>query len=173
LYKWQDKTLLAGIYQLFQIRLRYLAHFYDLIRFDYANGLFVYGIIDLKDNTLDRYEMGPGRPFLEKLIKGARNLNLKIYAEDTGINLGELRNCLRTHHLAGIKIFRFAYNEKRKIFVDMYLKISQYPVNTVAYTTTHDTEPLLAYLEKLSSLEVDELMKKLRLNQPITTRDLA
>lgn len=173
LYLWQDKDSLEGIYRLFEIRLKYLARFYDLIRLDYANGLFVNGVIDLSDNRLDRYQNGPGRPFLEKLIKSARKLKLRIYAEDTGINLKELRNCLHRHRVAGIKIFRFAYNEKRKLFVDMYLKVSQYPVNTVAYTTTHDTEPLMGYLENLSDLEISNLAMKLRLNKSLPVTDLA
>lgn len=173
LYRWQDKDLVPELYKLFQVRFRYLAGIFNLVRFDHAKGLFTYGVIDMKDHMNDRYETGPGRPFLEKIIKFARSKKLKIYAEDTGDQLMELRNCLHIHHLPGVKIFRFAYNEKRQVYSDQYLRISKYPKNTVAYTTTHDTEPLLAYLEKLTEDEIEGLKKKMRISNVVGIEMLA
>lgn len=161
LYLWKNMALIPELYHFFKIRIKYLANLFDLIRFDHAKGLFSYGVIDLFDDRLDAYQIGPGRMFLEKLIKFARIKKLKIYAEDTGDKLKELRNSLHIHHLPGVKIFRFAYNEKTKLLDDQYLKFSLYPKNTVAYTTTHDTEPLLGYLEKLSTVEIVNLKKQL------------
>jgi 4-alpha-glucanotransferase len=173
LYKWQDKSLVSGLYKLFEIRVRYLASLYNYVRFDHAKGLFAYGVIDLIDHKRDTYLVGPGRPILEKIIKFARSKKLKIYAEDTGDKLKDLRSCLHIHHLPGVKVFRFAYNEKRRVFTDQYLHISSYPKNTVAYTTTHDTEPLRSYLEKLSTAELTVLTKKLHLKNPLTIVNLA
>jgi len=161
LYKWQDSTLLPELEKLFQIRLKYLASLFSLIRLDHAKGFFYYGAIHLSNQRLDKYLVGPGSKFLDKLIRFSKKEKLKIYAEDTGDMLIELRQYLRLHRLPGVKIFRFAYNDKRKIFSNQYLKIDKYPVNTVAYTTTHDTESLLGYLEKLTNLEIKTLMKKM------------
>lgn len=168
LYLWQKIDLLPKLYNLFKIRFKYLAGLYDLIRFDHTKGLFSYGVIDLVDHKADAYQIGPGRPFLEKLIRYARTKKLKIYAEDTGDKLKELRNCLHIHHLPGVKIFRFAYNEKTQVFADQYLRIAAYPKNTVAYTTTHDTESLLGYLEKLSIEEIANLRRKLHFTGIVT-----
>jgi 4-alpha-glucanotransferase len=173
LYKWQDQEILRDLLKLFKIRIKYLASLFDMVRFDHAKGLFIYGVIDMIDHKEDLYQVGPGRPFLEKLIKFARTKKLKIYAEDTGDSLKDLRSCLHTHHLPGVKIFRFAYNEKRMTYSEQYLHVSQYPVNTVAYTTTHDTEPLLAYLEKLSPTELMSLMKKLHLKTTLNLKGFA
>lgn len=173
LYKWQNKEMVSELSQLFKTRVRYLASLYNYVRFDHAKGLFEYGVIDLIDHKHDAYQIGPGRPMLEKILKIARSKKLKIYAEDTGDKLKDLRNCLHIHHIPGVKIFRFAYNEKRRVFIDQYLKVSSYPKNTVAYTTTHDTEPLMGYLEKLSSVELSGLKKKLRLDQSLTNKNLA
>jgi 4-alpha-glucanotransferase len=173
LYKWQRPDMFLGIYKLFKVRLKYLKGLYKLARFDYANGLFIYGVINLSNRNLDSYEEGPGARFLEKIIKYSRRQHLALYAEDTGIQLADLRSCLRSHHLPGIKIFRFAYNEKRKEFHDQYLKIYRYPVSTVAYSTTHDTETLLGYLEILSNIEIIALAKKLHYNKSLNLKIFA
>lgn len=161
LYDWQDPSKHPELLQLFKLRLRHLASLFDWIRFDHAKGLFTYGSMSTSKGQRDRYLDGPGASFLNELIDYARNLKLEIYAEDTGDRLVALRQCLRAKQIPGVKIFRFAYNEKRKRFSEQYLDFAQYPINTFAYTTTHDTEPLLPYLEKLSSGERQELCIKL------------
>jgi len=161
LYKWQKNDLLPELEKLFQIRLKYLANLFDWIRFDHANGLFLYGAMDLSDARSDRSLEGPGSDFLDKLIKFAEQQKMNIYAEDIGIKLKKLRAYMSSHQIPGIRLFRFAYDERRKKFLNRYLKIDQYPNNTFAYTTTHDTETLVGYLEKLSSSELDTLAIKL------------
>lgn len=173
LYKWQDPTLLPELEQLFKIRLKYLASLFNLIRFDHAKGFFYYGSINLHNHRFDKYLVGPGSKLLDKLIRFSVKEKLNIYAEDTGDRLIELRKCLRLHKLPGVKIFRFAYNDKRKIFSDQYLKIDKYPVNTVAYTTTHDTESLLGYLEKLTDLEIETLKQKMSFSETSNLYDFA
>lgn len=161
LYRWQDKNLVSKIEKLFQIRLKYLANLFDWIRLDHAKGLFLYAAMDLTTKQADQYLKGPGKKFLEKIINFAHQQNLSIYAEDTGDNLKELRKCLRAYQIPGIKIFKYAYDKKKKKFSDGYLKIDKYDANTFAYTTTHDTETLMGYLEQLSTDEIDNLLKKL------------
>lgn len=173
LYRWQDKNLVPKIEKLFQIRLKYLANLFDWIRLDHAKGLFFYAAMDLTTKQSDRYLKGPGRNFLEKIINFAHQQNLSIYAEDTGDNLKELRKCLQAHQIPGIKIFRFAYDEKRKKFIDQYLEISKYRSNTFAYTTTHDTETLMDYLQQLSIDEIDNLLKKLDISKTKNLKILA
>ena len=173
LYKWQRQNLVLRIYKLFELRIRYLAGIYDYIRFDHTKGLFSYGVIDMLDHKLDFYQLGPGSKILEKILLFAETKNLKIYAEDTGDKLIELRKCLHVHHVPGVKIFRFAYNEKRKVFVNEYLRTSKYPKNTVAYTTTHDTESLLGYLEKLNVNELDMLKIEFGFERVLTNTSLA
>jgi 4-alpha-glucanotransferase len=165
LYKWQDKNLIPKIDNLFKIRLQYLAHLFDWVRLDHAKGLFFYAQMDLTAEKKDRYLVGPGRKSLEKIIDFAHKQNLSIYAEDTGDNLKELRECLQSHQTPGIKVFRYAYDEKRKKITNQYLEVDKYQPNSFAYTTTHDTETLMGYLQKLSTAEVSTLSKKLNINE--------
>ncbi|MEI6690995.1 MAG: 4-alpha-glucanotransferase [bacterium] len=173
LYKWQDKTLWGQLDELFRIRIQYLAGLFDWIRFDHAKGLFAYGVIDVVHHSVDKYLNGPGSDFLDELIKFARRHKLHIYAEDTGEKLVALRHCLRAHRIPGIKILRFAYNEKLKIFTKSYLLTDKYPVNTFAYTTTHDTETLVGYLSSLSLGEVAELATKMNIDSTNNIAELA
>ncbi len=173
LYKWQSQKLVPSIADLFKIRLTYLAQLFDWVRLDHAKGLFFYAVMDLTDAKNDQYLPGPGKKFLEKIISFAHQQKLSIYAEDTGDKLKELRQCLSHHQIPGIKIFRYAYDEKKKKFIDQYLKTDHYPPNTFAYTTTHDTKTLMDYLQQLSTTEVDTLRKKLKLPKTSSLKELA
>lgn len=164
LYNWHDTALHNELLELFKTRIRHLASLFDWVRLDHAKGLFTYGAMSLSKGIKDKYLPGPGKDFLNELIKYSRSNKLNLYAEDTGDRLVELRDCLHENKIPGVKIFRFAYNEKRKVFSSQYLDFDKYPSNTFAYTTTHDTEPLLPYLEKLSHSELVQLCRKLRID---------
>lgn len=173
LYKWQDHKLWSGLTKLFEIRLKYLSSLFNLIRFDHAKGFFFYGSIDINNHQRDKYLKGPGSKILDKLIRYSLKQKLNIYAEDTGDKLKELRDCLLKHKLPGVKIFRFGYNERRKKYSEHYLLTDDYPENTVAYTTTHDTETLVGYLKKLTTAELKSLMKKIHLKTTLSLKDFA
>jgi 4-alpha-glucanotransferase len=173
LYQWQDKRLIPELKILFEIRLKYLASLFNYIRLDHAKGFYTYAAIDISNTKGDCNLNGPGDIFLTNLIHYSQHIRLKMYAEDSGANLAELRKCLHSHHLPGIKIFRFAYNEKRHIFSEQYIHIDSYPTNSVAYTTTHDTETLIGYLQNLSISERSNLCAKLKINPSKNIYDLA
>jgi len=73
-----------------------------------------------------------------------------LFAEDSGDRLKGLRDTLKSFNIPGVRILRFAYNEKRRKLTKRYADINHYPINTFAQTTTHDTETLLGYLNILS-----------------------
>lgn len=104
--------------------------------------------------------MGPGKNVFEELLKFCASIDLQLYAEDTGDKLKELRATLKEHNIPGIRIFRFAYNEKLERINNEYVHVSSYPENCLAYTTTHDTESLMGYLHILTSDEKKNLAKE-------------
>jgi len=61
----------------------------------------------------------------------------------------------------------------KKRFVDQYLEVDQYQPNNFAYTTTHDTETLMGYLQQLSATEINTLIKKLNINKTDNLKLLA
>jgi 4-alpha-glucanotransferase len=135
------------------MRLRYYAEFYDTLRLDHAKGFFNYGAVNLSDPSRDKVEVGPGEPVLNEIVATARKAGLKVFAEDSGDRLIELRRTLRKLKVPGVRILRFAYNEKKKKFETDYSDVANYPTNTYACTSTHDTIPLISYLKVLNKGE--------------------
>lgn len=152
LYRWEVGNKEATV-KFWKMRLRYLSSLYDSIRFDHAKALFEYGKIDLQHEDRDKYVKGPGHQVFEELMLYGEKVGLSIFAEDSGENLKMLRIYLKKLKTPGIKIFRFALNEKKKKLNKEYAQLSRYPSNTVAYTTTHDTEPLIGYLKRLDTTQ--------------------
>lgn len=154
LYNWENKKKVIAFWK---IRLRYQATLFNDIRFDHAKAIFAYGVIDLENQQNDQYEKGPGAEVFEELIAFSRQNGLSIFAEDSGEGLEKLRIVLKKLKIPGIKIFRFGLMEKKNKLNKGYANINQYPKNTVAYTTTHDTETLLGYLYILSKEQKQKL----------------
>ena len=171
LYNWSEDKL-DQITSLFELRLRYLNQLFDWVRLDYAKGFFKFGVINLKTNQ-DCFRLGPGKSFLENLIAIGRKWNLKIFAEDIGSQVKQLRLLMKKENIPGIKILRYAYDEKQKKFVPTYLDIDKYPINTFAYTTTHDTSPLRCYLDNLPDEILGKLKEKWRIKENIEGRSLS
>ncbi len=150
LYNWDVEKHKEKIILFWKMRLLYQASLFDIIRFDHAKGLFNYGEIDLQNTKQDKYQRGPGADVFSKLIKFCKHNNLQVFAEDSGEYLTDLRICLKKKRIDSIKIFRFALNENSGKVNKEYADIVNYPVQTVAYTTIHDTETLLGYLKILN-----------------------
>lgn len=157
LYKWGTAGNNKKIIAFWKIRLRYLSLLFDSIRFDHAKGLFDYGVLDPANKESDRYIAGPGFRVFEELLTYSRELGMSVFVEDSGENLSTLRSSLAKLKIAGIKIFRFALNEKKKKLNKEYADVASYPTNTIAYTTTHDTESLLSYLKILNLSQKQKL----------------
>lgn len=159
LYRWGLPQQNEKIINLWKIRLRFIANLFDMIRLDHANGFFYYGSLNPKDAASDTLEKGPGFSSFEEIINYARSIGLEPYAEDSSVKQGDLREALDKLNVRGIRILRFALNEKLNEIIEKYAYIKSYPRNTVAYTTLHDSEPLIGYLSLLSTLQKKVLIK--------------
>ena len=160
LYNWKNTSYHDDILDLWKLRLDYISQLFDVVRLDHAKGFFNYGSMHTTDPKLDTVEKGPGVKVLKKIITySSRDIGLELFAEDSGDKLKNLRDTLLLFNIPGIRILRFAYNEKRKKLTKRYANISDYPQNTFAQTTTHDTETLLGYLNLLTTDEKKLLSK--------------
>lgn len=159
IYLWHDFEARIVAMRLFKLRIKYLSGLFDNIRLDHARGLFLYGALDPIDQSQDKFIPGPGSLALEELIHFARRQNSKVFVEDTGEGLAEFREMINKLEVPGIRIFRYALDEKHNRVISIYADIEKYPVNSVAYTSTHDTETLLGYL-KLLSIEQKQLLSQ-------------
>lgn len=157
LYKWEAKEQWEEIISLWKIRLRYLAGLFDVIRLDYAKAFYNYGVMDTKNQQNDGYRIGPGEKVFEELINFSKECGLSVFVEDSGNKIDEMRQSMNALHIPGIKILRFALDEKKDIVIGEYADVLHYPEFTVAYTTTHDTETLLGYLANLTAEQKQRL----------------
>lgn len=150
LYKWGNSLQRGKVMELWKMRLRYHSTLFDKVRIDHVKGFFKFGVIDLTNARRDRYEFGPGEKVLGQLLEYSKNIGLKIFVEDSGhYKLKMFLKVVKKLSLAGMKIYRFAYNEKKHTLNKEYADISHYPENSIVYTSTHDTESLLGYLALL------------------------
>jgi len=161
LYNWQRRRQWSGIIRLWKLRINYLSQLHDMLRLDHAKGFYYYGIMKLNDSQKDSFLKGPGFYALAKIVKYAQKKGLEIFAEDAGDRLKGLRAGLKKLKVPGIRMLRFAYNEKMKSFENSYANINSYKTNTYAYTTTHDTEPLIGYIRLLTVAEKRGLCQRL------------
>jgi 4-alpha-glucanotransferase len=147
LYKWDSEVHIERIIALWKTRIRYQSRLFDYIRIDHANGFFEYGSINTDDANKDTYVKGPGTSTFEKLIDYSHQQGIKTFVEDSGENLVELMQSIRRKNISGVKVFSFSYSENTDMINNQYAQISNYPPQTVAYTSTHDTRTLLGFLE--------------------------
>lgn len=159
LYKWNGKGQREALLTLWKTRVRYLSGLFDYLRFDHTKAFFQYGVIDIEHQQHDRWRRGPGKAFFAALIDFSKAHGLKVFAEDSGDHVRGLRTVLGELHVPGMSLLRFAFDEKFGKINKRYGIIARYPEECVAYTTTHDTETLLRYLQLLAPKQKQTLAK--------------
>ncbi len=165
LYKWGGAEQREKVVNLWKMRLRYHAMLFDIVRIDHVKGLFKFGVINISDSSRDRYARGPGEQVLAQFLEYSKQIRLKIFVEDSGhYKLKEFLKAAKKHSLGGMKIYRFAYNEKKHSLNKEYANIAHYPENTVVYTSTHDTETLMGYLALLPKKVKQVLARHVRVS---------
>jgi len=170
LYNWKNY---AAVMRTWKIRLDNFARMYDLIRIDHPKGFFRYGAMHVTDSSKDKLSGGPGSKALLEVVRRARSHGMEVMAEDAGYRLGDLRKVLDTGKVAGVRILRFAYNEKQKRIVPRYADVNKYPGHVVAYPSTHDTESLVGYLKKLSAAERRLVSQRIGVEYSTDVKELA
>jgi 4-alpha-glucanotransferase len=173
LYKWNGKGQIEALFKLWEIRVRYLSGLFDYLRFDHTKAFFQYGVMDIEHQQHDRWRRGPGKVFFASLIDFSKAHGLKVFAEDSGDHVRELRTVLGELHVPGMSLLRFAFDEKFGKINKRYGIIARYPEECVAYTTTHDTETLLRYLELLTPKQKQKLATNAQVDYSVDDRVFA
>lgn len=161
LYRW--KVTPERLAALWRMRIAHDATLYDRIRFDHVKGFYDYGAMDLTEPAQDAYLSGPGSATLAQLVAFARHLGLAPFAEDAGDKLDRVRHDLDRLAVPGVRILKFAYDERIKRFSKGYAEVRRYPRSSVAYTSVHDSDPLLGYARALDDRDRRRLCRRLRL----------
>jgi 4-alpha-glucanotransferase len=150
LYKWESREGHEELLRFWKLRLCYASSLFDAIRMDHAKAFFEYGEISLDDSKKDRFVKGPGIDVFLEVINYSKECGISVFAEDAGTKLEKLRKAMRSIDIPGIKILRYAYNEKFDKTIPNYAEVDTYSERSVAYTSTHDTDSLVKYVNKLT-----------------------
>ena len=122
-------------------RIKYNLSLYDILRIDHFRAFDKFYVIPKEAETAKegRWMDGPKM----KLFNRLKDCN--IVAEDLGIIDDDVRLLLKQTGYPGMKIFEFAFDNNPENEYLPYL----YKENCVAYTGTHDNQPLRAFLEDM------------------------
>ena len=125
---------------------------YDVIRIDHFRGFESYWAVPYGETTAKngRWVKGPGMALVGVLIGWFPQL--EFIAEDLGYPTPEVAQLLRDSGLPGMKVLEFAFDSRDTGSASDYLP-HNYPVNSVAYTGTHDNETLVSWYQTITSAE--------------------
>ena len=116
--------------------------YFDIVRIDHFRGFDrFYAIPNGAENAKNgEWMQGPSA----ELFRGREQCN--IVAEDLGVIDDGVRNMMRETGYPGMKVIEFAFDGSP----DNEHKPTNYTENFVAYTGTHDNQPLRAYIDELT-----------------------
>ena len=150
LYRWEAHRETG--YQWWITRLWYCFELYDVVRIDHFRGFDEYFSIPYGSETAaeGHWEKGPGIE-LFRAVEQALGKR-EIIAEDLGYMSETVRQLVRDSGFPGMKVLEFAFDSRDTGSASDYLP-HNYPVNSVAYTGTHDNETLVSWYQTITSAE--------------------
>ena len=150
LYRW-DLMQETG-FQWWKERLSGSFELYDCLRIDHFRGFESYYAIPYGDKTARNgaWQKGPGKAFVDSIKEAFPDI--PIIAEDLGYVTDSVRDLVRDSGFPGMKVLEFAFDSRDSGCANDYLP-HNYPVNSVAYTGTHDNETLAGWWGSISKDE--------------------
>ena len=150
LYRW-DHHRNTG-YDWWITRISWCFRLYDVVRIDHFRGFDEYFSIPAKDKTAvnGHWEKGPGIELFQAIK--ARLGEKPIIAEDLGYVTDTVRRMVKESGYQNMKVLEFAFDSRDSGCANDYLP-HNYPVNSVAYTGTHDNETIVGWWSSITKEE--------------------
>ena len=133
-------------------RMKHATSIYDVVRIDHFRGFDEYFSIPYGSETAvdGHWEKGPGIE-LFRAVEQALGKR-EIITEDLGYMSDTVRQLVRDSGFPGMKVLEFAFDSRDTGSASDYLP-HNYPVNSVAYTGTHDNETLVSWYQTVTDAE--------------------
>lgn len=143
LYRWEHHRQTG--YEWWCRRVKHCFNLYDIVRIDHFRGFDEYYSIPFGDKTArnGHWVKGPGIELFQVLR--AKLGELKIIAEDLGLQTPTVEKLLADSGYPGMKVLEFAFDSDVH---NSYLP-HNYDRNSVVYTGTHDNATLLQWYKSL------------------------
>ena len=150
IYDW--KKMKKDGFHWWQLRLQWLKYFFDVIRLDHIRGIYSYWAVPdgKKPNEVNRWTPGPASALIDSLKK----VDIQLIGEDLGSIPPAIEKWMADIDIPGYKVFLFGWGEYDS---PKYRFPEIYPENTLACTSTHDSESFFEFLENLDDSRVYEL----------------
>lgn len=119
-------------------RLKQNADLFDVIRIDHFRGFESFWEVDADEETAINgvWRKGPGVKLFRALEKAVPEL--PIIAEDLGVMTDKVKALLHSTGFPGMRVMIFGFNR----FDDNDHLPHNYPVNSIVYTSTHDSQSI-------------------------------
>lgn len=119
-------------------RLKQNADLFDVIRIDHFRGFESFWEVDAGEETAidGAWRKGPGIKLFHALEKAVPEL--PIIAEDLGVMTDKVKALLHSTGFPGMRVMIFGFNR----FEDNDHLPHNYPVNSIVYTSTHDSQSI-------------------------------
>lgn len=167
IYNW--KAMKKEGFSWWKQRLIWLKHFFDLIRLDHIRGIYSYWAVPegKKPNEVKRWTPGPATDLIEAL----KESGIELIGEDLGSIPPAVDKWMRDIKIPGYKVFLFGWGEYES---EKYRFPETYTKESLACTSTHDSESFFEFLENLDDSRVFELASYLGLeaDEEFTLLDL-
>ena len=133
-------------------RLRAAGESFDVVRIDHFRGIESYWATPAVNRTARKGERvkGPGMKLVNAIRKNCPDTD--FIAEDLGFLTPEVQQLVIDSGFPGMKVLEFAFDSRDTGSASDYLP-HNYPVNSVAYTGTHDNETLVSWYQTITSAE--------------------
>lgn len=159
LYDW-DAMRKTG-YAWWVRRIRHLCGIYDVVRIDHFRGFAGYYAIPFgsADACNGRWREGPGIELFQTIERELGKQN--IIAEDLGFLTDDVYALLNATGYPGMKVMEFAFDSRDG---GNYLP-HDYPRGCIAYTGTHDNEPVNGWFETAAPADTARAIDYLQLTK--------
>lgn len=164
-YDW-EKLRQTG-FQWWTNRISHSLKLYDLLRLDHFRGFVAYWQINALAKTAKngRWIKAPSKIFFEKLK--TTFLNLPFIAEDLGYIDAPVRAAIRRLGVPGMRVLLFAFDGSP----DNPHLPKNYPENSVAYSSTHDTNTAKGWFTQEATEQEQKNVFKL-LGRKVPTKNI-
>ncbi len=145
-------------------RIAHVSAIYDMVRIDHFRGFAGYYAIPFGDKTAQngRWKTGPSMKLFNAIEDALGRQN--IIAEDLGFITEDVAQLLKDSGYPGMRVLEFAFDSRDTGDSASYLPHNHVP-KCVAYTGTHDNEPVLGWLESAGAEDVEMAREYLHLTK--------
>lgn len=166
LYRYDTPESLDAMKLLWDIRIRYAAKLYHRVRLDAAVRFFSYEKLHVTDPDKDTKSKTPNPQLFSHVVNYSRELGMDVYIEDiSGLDMTLMHKHADALDVAGISVASMLLAKKKVQVSRRDFDSAKYKKNHIFFTSTHDTLPLLPYLESLTRKQQKKIERLFRLEK--------